>query len=90
MASLSCRLTRGRVLMEFSRWRGGGLGLALAPCAARADLERAFAQLLDEHAPDGSSAVPAAPDLRFCQPAKPIRLLTSSPDGINRAGGFRH
>jgi ParB family transcriptional regulator, chromosome partitioning protein len=43
----------GRVVMEVSRKRGGGLALALAPGAARADLEAAFARLLDEHAPKG-------------------------------------
>jgi hypothetical protein len=43
----------GRLLMEAAPRRGGGLGLTLAPGAARADLERAFAKLLDEIAPDG-------------------------------------
>jgi ParB family chromosome partitioning protein len=43
----------GRVVMEVSARRGGALGLLLAPGAARAELERAFAELLDEHAPDG-------------------------------------
>jgi ParB family transcriptional regulator, chromosome partitioning protein len=43
----------GRLVMEASARRGGGLGLTLAPGAARADLEQAFARLLDEHAPDG-------------------------------------
>jgi ParB family chromosome partitioning protein len=43
----------GRLVMEATRKRGGGLGLTLAPGAARAELERAFARLLDEHAPDG-------------------------------------
>jgi ParB family chromosome partitioning protein len=43
----------GRLVMEASRKRGGGLGLTLAPGAPRADLERAFARLLDEHAPEG-------------------------------------
>ena len=43
----------GRLVMEAKPRRGGGLALALAPGATRADLERAFARLLDEHAPEG-------------------------------------
>lgn len=45
--------TDNRVIMEMSRRRGGGLTLTLAPGAARAELEQAFAQLLDDAAPDG-------------------------------------
>jgi hypothetical protein len=43
----------GRLVMEASAKRGGGIGLTLAPGAARPDLEQAFAQLLDYHAPGG-------------------------------------
>ena len=44
----------GRLVMEAKPRRGGGLALALAPGAARADLEAAFARLLDEHAAGGT------------------------------------
>lgn len=44
----------GKVVMEAAPRRGGGLALTLAPGAARADLEQAFAKLLDAHAPDGT------------------------------------
>lgn len=43
----------GRLVIKVTAKRDGGLTLALAPGAARADLERAFAQLLDEHATSG-------------------------------------
>jgi ParB family transcriptional regulator, chromosome partitioning protein len=50
----------GSVVMQVVRRRGGGVGLTLVPGAARADLEQAFARLLDEHAPDGVlGSVPA-------------------------------